>query len=182
MSFGESWAEFLSGTLKWPLGLRVPVTAMGLLFWFCLTALLVFASLWLDSSSHFPKFVSPPASLIIGSILLVPGAAVCLWTTMRFFWARGSPVPLNPPQELVTTGLYAYVRNPMVSGWIWGMFGLGVLLGSISFAFIFTPLFLMLNALYLKAIEEMEMEKKFGDEYLKYKQRVPMFIPRLRKR
>jgi len=31
-------------------------------------------------------------------------------------------------------------------------------------------------------IEEREMEKKFGEEYLRYKQRVPMFIPRLRKR
>lgn len=91
-------------------------------------------------------------------------------------------MPFNPPRELVTTGLYAYIRNPMVSGWLCGMFGLGVLLGSISLTFIFTPLFLMLNVLYLKAIEEREMEKKFGEEYLRYKERVPMFIPRLRKR
>jgi protein-S-isoprenylcysteine O-methyltransferase Ste14 len=55
------------------------------------------------------------------------------------------------------------------------------LLKSISLIFIFTPLFTLLNVIYLKTIEEREMEKKFGKEYLKYKQRVPMFFPRLRK-
>jgi len=62
------------------------------------------------------------------------------------------------------------------------MLGLGVLFGSLSLIFIFTPLFILLNVLYLKAIEEKEMEKKFGEEYLEYKKRVPMFIPRLKKR
>jgi len=32
------------------------------------------------------------------------------------------------------------------------------------------------------AVEEKEMEKKFGREYLKYKESVPMFIPRFRRR
>jgi len=70
----------------------------------------------------------------------------------------------------------------MVAGWIIMMFGVGVLLNSISLIFIFTPLFLLLNILYLKAIEEKEMEKKFGQEYLKYKESVPMFIPKFRRR
>ena len=46
------------------------------------------------------------------------------------------------------------------------MFGLGILLGSLSLILIFTPLFILLNVLYIKAIEKKEMEKKFGDEYL----------------
>ena len=62
------------------------------------------------------------------------------------------------------------------------MFGLGILLGSLSIVFVFTPLFVVLNVLYIKAIEEKEMEKKFGTEYLEYKRKVPMFIPRARNR
>jgi protein-S-isoprenylcysteine O-methyltransferase Ste14 len=135
----------------------------------------------MDGAAHFPRFVSPSLSFIIGSILLALWAFVGVWPVVRFFRARGSPVPLNPPPGLITTGLYAYVRNPMVSGWLCGMFGLGVLLGSITFTFIATPLFAILNVIYLKAIEEREMEKKFGEEYLRYKERVPMFIPRLKK-
>ena len=34
----------------------------------------------------------------------------------------------------------------------------------------------------IKAIEEKEMEKKFGGQYLKYRESVPMFIPRFRKK
>ncbi|GAI54761.1 unnamed protein product [marine sediment metagenome] len=82
----------------------------------------------------------------------------------------------------MTTGLYSQARNPMVAGWIIMMFGVGALLDSFSLISIFTPLFLMLNILYLKTIEEKEMEKKFGKEYLKYKGSVPMFIPRFRRR
>lgn len=181
MSFRERWVELLYRAAKSPPRLRALVTPIGIVFWFGVTALLVFASLWLDGVAHFPRFVSPPLSVIIGSILLALWAFIAGWPVVRFFKARGSPVPLNPPQELVTTGLYAYVRNPMVTGWLSGMFGLGVLLGSITFTFIATPLFAILNVLYLKAIEEREMEKKFGEEYLRYKQKVPMFIPRLKR-
>jgi protein-S-isoprenylcysteine O-methyltransferase Ste14 len=62
------------------------------------------------------------------------------------------------------------------------MLGLGILFSSLSLIFIFTPLFIVLNVLYLKAVEEKELEKKFGEEYLEYKKRVPMFIPKFRKR
>ncbi|TET40369.1 MAG: isoprenylcysteine carboxylmethyltransferase family protein [Dehalococcoidia bacterium] len=182
MSFRERWAELLYQASKWPRRRRALFTPAGVIFWLGVTALLVFASLWVDGAAHFPKFVSPPLSLIIGLILLALWAFVGVWPVVRFFKARGSPVPLNPPQELVTTGLYAYCRNPMVSGWLSGMFGLGVLLGSVTFTFIATPIFAILNVLYLKGIEEREMEKKFGEEYLRYKEKVPMFIPRLRKR
>ena len=59
------------------------------------------------------------------------------------------------------------------------LIGLGVLFGSLSLIFVFTPLFILINVLYLKAIEEKEMEKKFGIKYLEYKRDVPMFIPKL---
>jgi len=60
------------------------------------------------------------------------------------------------------------------------LLGVGILLNSISVIFIFKPLFVCLNIIYLKTIEEKEMEKKFGEAYLKYKESVPMFIPRFR--
>ena len=59
------------------------------------------------------------------------------------------------------------------------LLGLGLLLGSLSLIFIFTPIFILINVLYLKAIEEKEMEKKFGKQYLEYKKKVSMWFPRL---
>jgi protein-S-isoprenylcysteine O-methyltransferase Ste14 len=66
----------------------------------------------------------------------------------------------------------------MLTGLFFLLFGLGILYNSISLFFIFTPIFILLNVLELKAIEEPELEKRFGKEYLEYKKKVPMFIPR----
>ncbi len=56
---------------------------------------------------------------------------------------------------------------------------LGILFSSLSLIFIFAPLFALINVFYVKAIEEKEMEKKFGERYLEYKKKVPMFIPKV---
>ena len=69
----------------------------------------------------------------------------------------------------------------MLSGVFILMFGLGILYRSISMVFIFTPLFILFNFLELKAIEEPELENRLGKNYSKYKKRVPMFIPKLRR-
>lgn len=182
MGLLDSWADLIYRTTTRGPRYRAVVTPIGLTFWFGIAALLVFASLWLDGAAHLPRFVSPPASIALGVPLLLLWAALCGWTAARFFIARGSPVPLNSPQELVTTGLYGSVRNPMVAGWLVGMVGLGIVLGSISYTFIAAPLFALLNVLYLKGVEERELERKFGQEYLRYKEQVPMFIPRFRRR
>jgi protein-S-isoprenylcysteine O-methyltransferase Ste14 len=91
-------------------------------------------------------------------------------------------VPFNPPPKLVTTGPYAHVRNPMLTGVFVLLFGLGVLLRSISLVSIFTPLFILFNVWELKAVEERELERRLGKDYVEYKKKVPMFIPRLKVR
>ena len=90
---------------------------------------------------------------------------------------KGSPVPLNPPPKLVTHGPFAYSRNPMTAGLFLIMFGFGFYYGSIISILIFTPLYIYIHARELKSIEEPELEKRLGAEYLEYKNRVPMFFP-----
>ena len=101
------------------------------------------------------------------------------WSVQNFIMAKGTPVPFNPPPQLVKTGPYAHTRNPMLSGVFFLMFSLGFLLGSVSLVFFFTPLFIAINAWELKEIEEPELEKRIGEAYLAYKKSTPMFIPRL---
>lgn len=181
MSQADRYAEFIYRIATTSNKLRTIATPLGIVFWFGLSALFVFASLWLDGLWTVRLPLTPPTSIFIAAPLIAIGSLIALWTVFLFFRARGSPVPLNPPKKLVTSGLYSRVRNPMILGWSIMLFGLGILLNSISVTFILTPLFILLNFLYLKTVEEREMEKKFGREYLKYKQSVPMFIPRLRK-
>jgi protein-S-isoprenylcysteine O-methyltransferase Ste14 len=158
------------------------MTPIGIIFWFSLSGLFVMASLWLDKLWPVPLLLSMSSRIFLSLPLLLVGAVLALSTVYSFTKARGSPVPLNPPRRLVTTGLYNWIRNPMLLGWIMMLFGIGILLNSISLLLIFTPLFILLNVVYLKTVEEKEMEKKFSKEYLSYKKRVPMFIPRLGKR
>ena len=178
MSLGDKYAEFICRVATTKNKLRVIMTPVGVIFWFGLSVLFVFASLWLDGLLSVPL----PTNIFLSLPPLIIGATLALWTVYTFIKAKGSPVPFNPPKKLITTGLYSQIRNPMLLGWFIMLFGLGILLNSISLILIFTPLFILLNILYLKTIEEKEMEKKFGEEYLKYKKSVPMFVPRLGKR
>jgi protein-S-isoprenylcysteine O-methyltransferase Ste14 len=41
----------------------------------------------------------------------------------------------------------------------------------------FTPLYVLLNVWELKNIEEPELVKRLGDEYIDYRRNTPMFIP-----
>ena len=182
MSLADRWAETIYRIATTRSKRKIVLTPVGLTFWVGLGGLLVFISLWLDKFLPVRLLLPLPTNLFLSVPLLVIGATLCLWTIYSFIKARGSPVPLNPPQSLVTTGLYSRIRNPMILGWIIVLFGVGLLLNSISLIFIFTPLFILLNILYLKTIEEKEMEKKFGQEYLRYRESVPMFIPRFRKK
>ena len=95
------------------------------------------------------------------------------------FTEKGTPIPFNPPPTLVVNGLYRIVRNPMHLGWTIVLIGLALLMQSFTLLVIFIPLFMLVHIIYLKFVEEKELEKKFGQAYLDYKQRVPMFIPRL---
>lgn len=122
-------------------------------------------------------FIPDTLNTAIGLPILAAGLFLALWSVLHFLRVKGTPVPFNPPPELVSTGPYAYTRNPMLTGIFIVLFGLGILLKSISLAFLYAPLFIFLNWLELKAIEEPELEKRLGKEYLEYKKRTPMFIP-----
>lgn len=61
------------------------------------------------------------------------------------------------------------------------MFGIGLIRNSISLAFIFTPLLVISSVIELRAVEEPELEKRLGRDYIEYKKMTPMFLPRLKR-
>jgi protein-S-isoprenylcysteine O-methyltransferase Ste14 len=114
---------------------------------------------------------------VVALVPLALGAAVylrCLWEfAMR---GRGIPAPIDHPKELVVTGLYRYVRNPMY---------LGVLLFLVGEALFFEYrdflaytlgwlLFVHLNVLFY---EEPNLRRKFGSSYERYSQAVRRWVP-----
>ena len=158
------------------------LTPAGGVFFFGLIALFIFAALQVDKLLNFPQLLPASLNIIVSAPILAIGLFLMIWSILNFVRVKGTPVPFNPPPKLVTTGPYAHVRNPMVTGVFVLLFGLGVLLRSISLVSIFTPLFILFNVWELKAVEERELEKRLGRDYVEYKKRVPMFIPRLKVR
>jgi len=78
----------------------------------------------------------------------------------------------------VIQGPYSYCRNPMTLGTTMVYVGVAIWLGSLSglaLALIY-PVGILI---YIKLIEEKELEDRFGPEYVEYKKRTPFLIPKL---
>lgn len=74
---------------------------------------------------------------------------------------------------LVTSGVYAYTRNPMYFGAIIMILGWFLVL---PFTFILISAFLFLVLFYITArSEEKKLQQKYGRKFLDYKRKVPLF-------
>lgn len=94
------------------------------------------------------------------------------------FWKKKTTVDPHQPDKassLVNSGIYNYSRNPMYLGLLIGL--IGVLF---YFENLFNILFLIGFILYMNRFqinpEERTMAKKFGDDFLEYKQSVRRWI------
>ena len=52
-------------------------------------------------------------------------------------------------------------------------------MGSRALLFIGLPALIAAGVFFVKVIEEPELERRFGQAYVAYRRRVPMFLPRL---
>jgi len=95
------------------------------------------------------------------------------WISLLHRAATGS----KKTRTLLTTGPYRFSRNPMLTGVFLLLFGIGFAIKSLSLVVFFTPLFVLVNVWELKEIEEPELVKRLGKDYIAYRERTPMFIP-----
>ncbi|MHA2060531.1 MAG: methyltransferase family protein [Candidatus Ranarchaeia archaeon] len=113
-----------------------------------------------------------------GLALTCMGFVLVLVTTYLFAkYGHGSAAPWDPPSDLVLDGMYRYVRNPMVLGVLFAVFGEFVLFGSLPLLLLFICLWIGNHILFVKG-EEPELTKKFGDSYTTYVKNVPRWVPR----
>ena len=178
----NSLAEFVYQVATTRHRFKFLLSVAGVIFWYGGVALMIFISPWVDRQLDLELSITPPVRLPIAIILLAIGVPMVIWTISRFFQARGTPIPFSPPPGFVTDGLYSIVRNPMHLGWVLVLIGLAVLRQSFSLLVIMVPFFIVAHIIYYKLVEEKELEKKFGQAYLDYKKRVPMFIPKIKER
>jgi len=83
-------------------------------------------------------------------------------------------------EKVISSGLYSVIRHPQYFGGILAHIGITILLSSF-FSLLTSPIVILLNFL-ISWKEEKELIKEFGKEYEDYKNNVPMFLPKLKKR
>ena len=182
MGIRERWINLLHRAATGTKKTRTLLTPIGVTIFALFTALFVFAALFVDRLLDLPRLLPEGARLALSIPLIAVGVAVTAWSVFHFLKVKGTPVPFNPPPMMVKTGPYRYVRNPMLTGVFLFLFGVGFGVNSASLVFFFTPLFVLINVWELKEIEEPELMKRLGDEYIEYRRQTPMFIPGFRPR
>jgi protein-S-isoprenylcysteine O-methyltransferase Ste14 len=132
----------------------------------------------------FQRFLIPmglggAAGWYAGLLISASGVGLYLWTIVLFAKARGTQVPVAPTQTVVTSGPYAVSRNPMLTRAIFMVCGAGMLFNSLSFmlAGLVVPTSYLI---YIKLVEEAELEARFGEAYLSYKKSTPFIVPKMR--
>jgi protein-S-isoprenylcysteine O-methyltransferase Ste14 len=182
MDIRESWINLLHRAATGTKKTRTLLTPIGIAIFGAFTAVFVIAALWIDKLLSLPGLLPDSARLPVAIPVMAIGIAFTAWSGFHFLKVKGTPVPFNPPPEVVTTGPYRYARNPMLTGVFLFLFGLGFAVDSLSLVLFFTPLFILVNVWELKQIEEPELAKRFGETYSEYRRRTPMFIPGLGRR
>ena len=125
----------------------------------------------------------PPALRVVGAALLglVGGVGwlLCLDAFSRL--GRGTPLPMDAPRRLVTAGPFAVVRNPIMASELlvlWAVALHASSAGVVLYAFAVS----VTAHLVAVHVEEPELRRRFGESYGEYCQRVPRWLPRLRRR
>ncbi|MCE5314926.1 MAG: isoprenylcysteine carboxylmethyltransferase family protein [Armatimonadota bacterium] len=143
-----------------------------------------YAAAAIDHAFGFQPIGDSQILLILAAFSFLVGVFWASWAyTYLFFVGKGLPLEafgtaLHATEVLVTTGPYAYTRNPMLIGLLFLLLGVGLLQRSIS-GLAMLPIVVAIMIPYLKIFEEKALSKRFGQDYDVYRSNVPLLIPRL---
>jgi protein-S-isoprenylcysteine O-methyltransferase Ste14 len=110
----------------------------------------------------------------IGAVLFACGIALAVWARLHLGRNWGMPTSQRAEPELVTSGPYRFVRQPIYTGLLTALLGtalVGNLLGLIVVAVLVAYFY------YCGIVEERNLTATFPAAYPEYKSRTKMLIP-----
>jgi protein-S-isoprenylcysteine O-methyltransferase Ste14 len=114
-----------------------------------------------------------------GASLIAGGGLLLLDSFIRFVRrGRGTPAPLAPPEHLVGSGPYRYVRNPMYLAVLGMILGEALLMGS-GWLLVYLGVVWLTLELFLILYEEPNLQRRFGPAYDGYRRGTGRWLPRL---
>jgi protein-S-isoprenylcysteine O-methyltransferase Ste14 len=145
------------------LGLGI-FAAMAYFLWIPLFSLSILPSLLLD---------------VLGLILYAGGCIFMLWArhTLGKMWgiSTSQQVKLYDDHQIIQSGPYAFVRNPMYFGWVVAMFGLILLYPVWMVLLMF--MFSLVAFIGRAHREDAALAERFGEAWMEYKKRTKFLIP-----
>ena len=131
-------------------------------------------------AQYFPYTIADSLAFIkllsaFGILFMLIGAAFCFLSNLALIKIGKL---MKETEHLVTTGVYAFCRNPMHLGLILFYCGMAFVLNSVSAMLIafLTFIFAYITALYC---DEPRLKRDFKDEYTAYARKVGRFLPKI---
>lgn len=127
-------------------------------------------------------FARPSLSgILVGFVIVLSGEFIRLWGVS---YAGSETRTTNGvgSSRLVTSGPFAYIRNPLYAGNILIYFGVGIMSwAGFPYLQFVTLVYFIFQYTMIVNLEEEHLIQKYGEEYRRYKSAVPKFFPTLKK-
>ncbi len=116
---------------------------------------------------------------LVHIILSIPFITIGIYLMWKALIQMGSELSVEHkrPSQLITNGVFSIIRHPQNFGGAVMHFGMSILVSG-WFSLLVTPILIYFDYL-VAAKEETELIRIFGQEYYDYRERVPMFFPKL---
>ena len=124
----------------------------------------------LDNSFFKTRFI-----LFTSLVFFVPAIFFIVRSLTQFVRTRNTVMTIKAAESLQITGIYQISRNPMYLGLVFIYLGLTCLIGN-WWNIILLPLLLFIIQEYVIRREEKYLERKFGEDYIRYKQEVRRWL------
>src|SRR6476659_4499383 len=134
---------------------------------------------WITGWEFLPPFFELQAPRAVGILLIVAGLPGLVDSFARFaLQGLGTPASIAPTQNLVVTGLYRHVRNPMYVAVVAVILGQAILFGDSRLMTYGVFMWLAFH-LFVVAYDEPTLRCTFGSEYEVYRANVRRWVPRV---
>lgn len=152
--------------------MRVSTALVGVAFPATVFFLLPRAFMFLNEALGWPRLTAAP---LLGWALIVTGVAVHIVASRRFRRAGGTPVPTEPPTQLMREGLFGYSRNPIYLADLVILLGIFALRGHLALSLYVLVAGVALHV-WVVLHEESVLSARFGAAWDDYCARVPRWL------
>jgi protein-S-isoprenylcysteine O-methyltransferase Ste14 len=140
-----------------------------------LVLLILFLAIWIPDSFifHWTDFLSEKIAWYyhtVPGLCILAFAGYMAWKGLRTVFIETRETP-----HVITKGAFSIVRHPIYLGAI--LFYLGQIFMTLSLASLPLLIFIVIFYWFISRHEEKMLTERFGDEYIKYKHRIPMLFP-----